>query len=1395
MGDFTRLYNREASRIDGGVAFAIVDAVRSIAHQKVAERGRVIAWNGSGKGHSLAIGVSRDSRTRATLIHLSGLVPAEDPKDTGSADTCLVGLTASVLGGVCTVIDTHCECRDFLAEEAARLKRAASRSTAGWDGDFDDSDDDFSGTSAFGSKARHMMSSTDDQRGQDLHPVVCKHIAALSYWFLLRPRAFQVDDGGSAAPAPKTTPARRTSTDVRSMLIGEESRRTGARRKAREEAVREIDAIRESTKDINDADEEPAVVATKKPKRRGAEPVVPTPGSVRLIPQVQQTPGGWELSARLACGDANYVVPSLNRFVVAVRDSRFATYGKRLAFVHDRELFDAPARAFLDYLTRLRDTRTRIIMTGMYNADNYLLGFEKQAQLSDSELCELLDMFAPLPTDHVPVDWAYMPVFAGGKTPFDLARDNEASNMAAIERQHDAAAARADESAAMDATATAPSAPAAARADAPLPGHEIAVRLPDDYGGVTDIPIFEGDPALFFAVSVIDSRNTAVFVPQTRERIVDVEADHPLGVSIGGGAIVRSFVRGARSSYVLLASPQTDGQLAFFRCSPEFAAQHDVIEMMCGTERAYVESADWPAFVSVVLPRLESAGMHITVPRLEDPDATLRPQDPDVSFYLDRTDEGITCELVAGYPNGTVQLLPDQGTMHADREFDDPGRDLGRDRPAEKDAVDFVDRLFPERNGQGIGFIEDRDDEQIMLLMRYGLKALHEYGTVYATPAFDGIVPRPSGAIRLGVTMRSNLLEVTPLADEIPSDEVAGVLSSYRKKRRFHRLRNGDIIDLASQQTEEALGHLDEISDDIGLSASRLSSGAVDLPASQAFVLAAYGDEVEGDESFRAYVHDMDVIDPESYAVPEGLNGTMRPYQVEGFQWLQTLYDKGFGGILADEMGLGKTIQTLAMILARRGDGPALIVCPASLVYNWEAECRKFVPGLRVETAAGTKTQRRRVIDELQAAGAAHHDVSDDVSDDSAAASAGAADSASSDGAAAAASADNTPDIVITSYDLLRRDIEEYEGVHVNVMVLDEAQYIKNPGTKVAHAVKRIDSSHRFALTGTPIENRLSELWSIFDFLMPGLLRSYSSFRARYELPIARAMEDGMNDCPEAARLQAIARVFIKRRLKSQVLKDLPERLETTVSVHLEGKQRTLYAAQERRLRDMLDGQPDDDESSAGIPVLAELTRLREICCDPRLVYDNAPASSAKLDAIVDIVGSSVDSGRRVLVFSQFTSFLDIIGHALDAADIAHESLVGSTPKKKRVELADAFNAGKGAAVMLVSLKAGNTGLNLVGASVVVHADPWWNSAAQDQATGRAHRIGQTRDVDVYQVIAADTVEERVHEMQERKGRLARTFTNPDASMADPAFGPMMPNDAVPGVGALTRGDVLRLLS
>ena len=342
-------------------------------------------------------------------------------------------------------------------------------------------------------------------------------------------------------------------------------------------------------------------------------------------------------------------------------------------------------------------------------------------------------------------------------------------------------------------------------------------------------------------------------------------------------------------------------------------------------------------------------------------------------------------------------------------------------------------------------------------------------------------------------------------------------------------------------------------------------------------------------------------------------------------------------------------------------------------------------------------------------------------------------------------------------------------------MALDEAQYIKNHTTKIAKAVKAVAADHRFALTGTPIENRLSELWSIFDFLMPGLLGSYKRFHERYELPIsnARAADGSTAEGraaaqvnPEAARvsrqLQSLVGVFIKRRLKSQVLTDLPDKLETTLTVRLAGEQRKLYAAHEQRLRMQLEHSEEADFNTSKIRILAELTKLRQICCDPRLLYADAKDQSAKLAAITELVETCVNEGKKALIFSQFTSFLDLIAERFDAQGLRYYTITGSTPKKKRLELVDQFNADDTPA-FLISLKAGNTGLNLTGASVVIHADPWWNAAAQDQATDRAHRIGQTEDVNVYQVVAKDTIEERILELQHTKSELARQFT--DASL------------------------------
>ena len=405
-----------------------------------------------------------------------------------------------------------------------------------------------------------------------------------------------------------------------------------------------------------------------------------------------------------------------------------------------------------------------------------------------------------------------------------------------------------------------------------------------------------------------------------------------------------------------------------------------------------------------------------------------------------------------------------------------------------------------------------------------------------------------------------------------------------------------------------------------------------------------------------------------------------------------------------------------------------------------------------MEVIAGTKAQRRKAIATV------------------------AAQSQENDGATTNGTTtyDGT-DVVITSYDLLRRDVDDYAACHFALMALDEAQYIKNHATKVAKSVKQVTADHRFALTGTPIENRLSELWSIFDFLMPGLLGTYTKFREKYEQPI---MAPGPEHSVMADKLQALVGLFIKRRLKKDVLTDLPDKFENVLTVKLEGEQRKLYAAHEQRLRATLTKASDADFNTKKIRILAEFTLLREICCDPRLVYADAKNASAKLDAIVELVATCMDEGKKVLVFSQFTSFLELIGTRLAEQGVEYYTITGETPKKRRVELVDEFN-GNDVPVFLISLKAGNTGLNLVGASVVC-TRPMVNAAAQNQATDRAHRIGQTQDVNVYQIVAKDTIEERILKLQEKKNELARQFTDGTASG---------------GVGTLSKDDLLGLLS
>ena len=411
-------------------------------------------------------------------------------------------------------------------------------------------------------------------------------------------------------------------------------------------------------------------------------------------------------------------------------------------------------------------------------------------------------------------------------------------------------------------------------------------------------------------------------------------------------------------------------------------------------------------------------------------------------------------------------------------------------------------------------------------------------------------------------------------------------------------------------------------------------------------------------------------------------------------------------------MGLGKTLQVISVLLADKiengNNGTSFVVAPASLVYNWQEEIKKFAPELSVVVVAGKQEERTLLIEEY----------------------------------------DNY-DVMITSYDLLKRDISSYEGKQFNYQIIDEAQYIKNHTTAAAKSVKVIKSRTKFALTGTPIENRLSELWSIFDYLMPGFLYDYETFRNEIEIPIVR-----YQDKDALKQLKRMVSPFILRRLKKEVLKDLPEKMEEIRYAKMDAKQQSVYDGQVVYMKNMLKTQTNESFNKNRMQMLAELMKTRQICCDPGLVLENYEGESAKRQACLELVKSAIEGEHKMLIFSQFTSMLELLEKDLNKENIAYYKITGETPKEERMRLVNEFNDDD-TPVFLISLKAGGTGLNLTGADVVIHYDPWWNVAVMNQATDRAHRLGQKNVVSVYKLIVKGSIEEKILKLQEAKQDLA----------------------------------------
>lgn len=801
---------------------------------------------------------------------------------------------------------------------------------------------------------------------------------------------------------------------------------------------------------------------------------------------------------------------------------------------------------------------------------------------------------------------------------------------------------------------------------------------------------------------------------------VEVEARGD-GIAVTVPSALTSF-RGEQRLYV------ADG-LHLFGCSELYTETMGVfLEQMeqggreCGSRKEkrelLVGSRDIPLFYARVLEGMEALGI------LQSPEIDWEKYRPEAlkarfEFDSDSPDE-LRLRPTLSYGDFTFSPLADE---HVPRE-------ICRDVPAEFYISRLITRYFSYWEDESGELVIRGDEEALYQVLSEGMPQFQEVGEVWLSESVRHLRVLPPPEVSMGVSLGGGWLDLKIETAGIDPAELLQVLSEYRQKKKYYRMKNGEFLQLSGG----GLQALDSLTADLGLTKSEFQAGEAKIPAYRAFYLDSLSGDgrmklFQRDEAYGMMVRDLKTAQSVSYAVPAVLEKTLREYQKIGYTWMRTLARYHFGGILADDMGLGKTLQVIALLTAfyqekteqkaagNEGSGselplPSLIVCPASLVYNWGQEFARFSPEIRVLLIAGTAKERQEQLEEQMRMEA-------------------------SEGA----------QVIITSYDLLKRDRAAYLGRTFEYEIIDEAQVIKNAKTQGAKAVKEISANVRFALTGTPVENRLSELWSIFDFLMPGFLYSYRKFRERYELPIVK------NQDPEAlTALRRMTGPFVLRRLKKDVLRELPGKEERIVYSAASGRQQKLYTASALKLKEALAG--GAWSGNGKLEVLSQLMRLRQICCDPALCFEDYTGESAKLETCVSLIASASAAGHKILLFSQFASMLERIRERLLQEGISSHLLVGATPKEERSRMVQAF-ASDEVPVFLISLKAGGTGLNLTAADIVIHYDPWWNVAAQNQANDRAYRIGQEKPVTVYKLILKDTIEENLLKLQNAKLALA----------------------------------------
>lgn len=659
-------------------------------------------------------------------------------------------------------------------------------------------------------------------------------------------------------------------------------------------------------------------------------------------------------------------------------------------------------------------------------------------------------------------------------------------------------------------------------------------------------------------------------------------------------------------------------------------------------------------------------------------------------FYLNKDNDKITCDVKLKYGDEVIDIIKDKNKSTL----------VDRDIKKEGIIENQLSKLkFIKRHDE---FVFIGSDEDIYRFLKDGIKKLLSLGEVHREKEFQDLKLYDSSFIESEIYEDNGNITLNYKFGNVDLGDYSNMFKAFNENKSFFKTKNNIFIDFKDYKVGEFLNLIQCISERF------TESNNIQVDNNKAY----YSDEIIRKNQLN-FIKGKDILENISskitevknmeYKEPEGLNGTLREYQLIGYRWMKTLFHMGFGGILADEMGLGKTIQTISFILSEN-NSKSLIVAPTSLIYNWKNEFEKFAPSLNIGIVHGSVEERFKVIENRQ-----------------------------------------EYDVLLTTYGTLRNDFDLYKNIIFDFCIIDEGQNIKNPQSQITEKMKNIKAKTKFVLTGTPIENNLMELWSIFDFTMPGYLYKKDVFQSKFIINYDHNIED----------LKTLIRPFILRREKRDVLKDLPDKIEKKFLVEMNKSQMEIYKSYMKEIKEKLKNNKGDK-----ITVFSYLTKLRQLCLDPKLLIENYSGGSSKVEVAMDMVNEGIHGGKKILLFSQFTSVLKNISKVLDGNDIKYMYLDGSTKASERVRLVDEFNESESIKVFLISLKAGGTGLNLTSANLVIHFDPWWNPAIEDQATDRAHRIGQKNIVEVIKLVSKGTIEEKIITLQGDKKELINSVMN-----------------------------------